>query len=368
MTRLAIDIGGANLKAADGTGYACSHPFALWRAPGELAARLQSLLAAAPPCEALAVTMTGELCDCFATRAAGVVAIIDAVEDAGAGRPVEIYLTDGRMAPADVARELPHLAAASNWHALATFAARFLHGGSGLLFDVGSTTADLIPVVNGVPDAVGRTDEQRMLAGELVYTGVGRTPVASVVSHLPWRGRWRPVASELFATTADAYVTLGDVPEDNQCHDTADGRARTVELSRSRLARMFCVDATTFDDSDAWRAAMAIRDRQLLQLEGGLGQVIARLRHAPETVIVSGQGEFLARAAVEQFARGGRTPNILSLSSHLGAEASRCAPAHALAVLANERHSSIAGVALEGRDQLGPRQQFQPTRGRRANA
>ena len=52
--------------------------------------------------------------------------------------------------------------------------------------------------------ARGRTDVERLLAGELVYTGALRTNVAAVLSHVPLGGKPCPVSSELFAISADA--------------------------------------------------------------------------------------------------------------------------------------------------------------------
>src|SRR5262245_15374302 len=65
---LGLDIGGANLKAAHTSGAATSRPFALWKQPRDLAAALRELVADLPPAGRVAVTMTGELCDCFATK------------------------------------------------------------------------------------------------------------------------------------------------------------------------------------------------------------------------------------------------------------------------------------------------------------
>ena len=77
MSWLGLDIGGANLKAADGRGWARSVPFALWRDPQGLAEALATLVESAPTAERLAVTMTGELCDCFRSKAEGVRHILD---------------------------------------------------------------------------------------------------------------------------------------------------------------------------------------------------------------------------------------------------------------------------------------------------
>src|SRR5438132_14083158 len=85
MNWLALDIGGANLKVADGRGFAASRPFPLWQTPQHLAVALRSLIAESPPADHLAATMTGELADCFATKAEGVRFIVDAFVEAAAG-------------------------------------------------------------------------------------------------------------------------------------------------------------------------------------------------------------------------------------------------------------------------------------------
>lgn len=333
MSLLALDIGGANLKAADGQGFAASHSFPLWQEPEGLADALRSLIGAGPHCRHLAVTMTGELADCFATKSEGVSAIVNAVEQAADGRLVRVYLTDGSfVAPAEAVAQ-PLLAAASNWHALARFAGRYVPRGSGLLLDVGSTTCDLIPLVDGQPAATGRTDPERLAAGELVYTGVIRSPVCAVVPAFPWRNQQVPTAHELFATTWDAYLMLGDLPEEPERTDTADGRPATKAAARDRLARSICADREMFTFDDALAAATAITRAQVSRLGIALQGVVRRMPSPPATVVVAGQGEFLARRMLEKVKFA---PSIVSLAERLGGLVSQCATAHALAVLARE--------------------------------
>src|SRR3978361_399199 len=78
MTVLGLDIGGANLKAATADKRAVSVPFALWKQPDKLPVALAELVAKFPDATEMAVTMTGELCDCFETKRDGVHAIIAA--------------------------------------------------------------------------------------------------------------------------------------------------------------------------------------------------------------------------------------------------------------------------------------------------
>lgn len=333
MNWLALDIGGANLKVADGRDYSLSYQFALWRDRSMLAQQIRTAISEAPPCDHLAVTMTGELADCFESKAAGVRYILQAVSTGSDNRHARVYLVDGRMVTPQVAVTLPHLVAASNWHALARFAGRWATSGPALLIDVGSTTCDVIPLVDGQPAATGTTDTQRLLAGELVYTGVERSPVCGVAHYLPYRGQTCPVAHELFAATRDIYVLLDELPQDAMKLDTSDGQPLTKAASRLRLGRMVGADGDEFNHRDAVAAAHSVADAQAAQLASAISKVTGRLPGAVRKVVLSGHGEFLARAAL---AMASQSAPQVSLTAELGPESSRCAPAHALAVLARE--------------------------------
>ena len=200
-TWLALDVGGANLKAAHSCGLARTRPFALWKDPGGLAKALSLLAENFPPFDHIAVTMTGELCDCFVTKADGVTEILRAVRVAVGSRTIDVWGTDARFHTVDEILATPRLAAAANWLAAATLAARRVPSGTGLFIDVGTTTTDIVPFKAGRPTPTGLTDTDRLTSGELVYAGVRRTPVCAVASELPWRGTTIGLCAEFFATT-----------------------------------------------------------------------------------------------------------------------------------------------------------------------
>lgn len=333
MQWLALDIGGANLKVADGLRYAESFPFALWREPDQLAQELRTLIAKAPPCDHLAVTMTGELADCFENKAAGVAFILDSLQQAADGRHTRVYLNDGSLVTPQVAKTRPASVAAANWHALARFATRFTESQPSLLIDIGSTTCDVIPLLDGGPATTQRTDTARLLRGELIYAGVERTPVCAIVSELPYRGQRCPIAREFFATTRDVYILLGQLLEQPMSRDTADGRAATKAAARTRLARMICADDEAFNLRDAVVSAEAVADAFTQAILNSVQQVTSAYSLEPALAILSGHGAFAAKTALES---GGMPWKQLNLESEIGAVASRCAPAHALAVLARE--------------------------------
>lgn len=333
MSWLGLDVGGAHLKLADGAGFALSRYFPLWQRPADLASALHDLLKTAPAADRLVVTMTGELADCFQTKSEGVTSILDAVSKAAAGWGISVYLTDGTLASISEAKARPLLAAASNWHALASFAGRYAPNGGAVVFDVGSTTCDIIPLVDGGVCARASTDPERLAEGELIYTGVQRSPLCALVKAFPWRGRQVPVAHEVFATTWDAWLTLGDLPEEPHCLHTADGRPATRSAAFDRLARSICADRDMFSDADAHAAATAVARAQQALVAIALQGVVERMSQPPQTAIISGRGEFLARRVLARAQPGVR---IVSLADEMGPDLSIAATAHALAVLARE--------------------------------
>ena len=324
---LGLDVGGANLKAAHTGGAARSRPFALWKDPGGLAGALRGLIAETPAADALAVTMTGELCDCYESRRQGVLAILDAVDEAAAGQPIRVWTIDGGFADLAQARAAPLKAAAANWLALATFAGRFAPNGPALLIDVGSTTTDMVPLHDGRPVPQARTDRERLRCGELVYLGVRRTPLCAILGEAG--------AAELFATTLDLFLVLGWIAEEPTNHDTADGRPATKAAAEARLARMECVDLETSTEEERKKLANWILFNVMQTLQLALQQAARRLREPPRKVVVAGEGAFLGLHLLKSQRMIAPCPTV-RLHETLGAEVSRAACAYAVAVLAAE--------------------------------
>jgi probable H4MPT-linked C1 transfer pathway protein len=335
---LAFDIGGANIKAADGLGWVHCEAFELWRRRSELPATLARIVASLQP-RRIVATMTGEIADCYASRREGVDDIVAALTSAAgttAGQecPVGIYLVDGTIVPPQEAVRRPLAAAASNWHAVARLAASVTTADRALVIDIGSTTTDIVPLLARAPAATGHDDTTRMAVGELVYTGVERTPIASIVRSLPWRGRLHPVASELFAQSLDAWLLLGGLAEGGPGATTADGGPASRAAARRRLARMLLADPEEVSEDEAIAMAEWCAERQSLMVARALRRVAASCGWQPRSIVLSGHGACLARRAL---ARVGWEVDLVSLPDALGPDVSRAAPAHSLALIARGR-------------------------------
>src|SRR5262249_53530741 len=221
----------------------------------------------------------------FPTKRAGVKAILDAVEAVAEGRPVRVWRTDGRFVEPKEARAKPLLAASANWLALATYAGRLAPKGPALLIDIGSTTTDVVPLCDGHPVPRGRTDPERLRSGELLYTGVRRTPLCALLGS--------EGAAELFATTLDAYLLLGSFAEAPNDRGTADGRPATRAHAHARMARMLCADAETPTPAEPRKRAERVLFKQIYPLGPATRQAAQHPPGPPQTLIVAGSGEFL---------------------------------------------------------------------------
>jgi probable H4MPT-linked C1 transfer pathway protein len=323
---LGLDIGGANIKAAHTSGKARTQAFELWKNPAGLAAALAEFLSGWPEFRTLGVTMTGELCDCYSSRRAGVHTILDAVESLQLTVPVQIWCNDGRLRSLAEARKDPIVVASANWLALATFAGRLAPHGPALLIDVGSTTTDIVPLMDGKPVPRGRTDAERLRHCEMVYLGARRTPLNVLLGTAG--------AAEFFATMQDVLLVCGLAEEDPSDSDTADGRAATTVAAHARLVRMICSDIEDCLVEDRTKLAGELLDRWIERVTTSINQVANGLPGQPHNVVLAGSGEFLARKALEKWIA---VPHVISMTERLGNTISTAACAYALAMLAIEQ-------------------------------
>lgn len=325
------DIGGVNLKAVrvaeGGQLVSRSVPYEIQRAPIELSARIDELArkVGMEPFDKYAVTMTAELSQLFRSKREGVNRILDALLQVSDETQLRIFATDGRFLSVEDARHAPLLVAASNWAATARLVARFAP--DAILIDIGSTTTDIIPIAGGKVVATGTTDPGRLCSGELVYTGVVRSPVESFATEVPLDGGHAFVSAEGFALAGDVWVVLGQLREGDYTAPTPDGRPRTIEFARERLARVVCADLEMLDTTSVQAIAAALAAAQVERVRAGLKRVRSRWPSL-KTAVVAGLGSFLAAQVAEQEGLA-----VSELASQLGADVARTAPAAAVALL-----------------------------------
>jgi probable H4MPT-linked C1 transfer pathway protein len=323
------DIGGAHLKGARAENgrivAAAQAATPLWQGLDCLDAAFADLSRRLGPANAHGVTMTGELCDAFASRREGVAGL---AAIAARHLPAPRLYAGAAGFVADAAAHALQIASA-NWRASAEAAALKLP--DALFIDIGSTTTDLIPIVGGRVAAIGADDASRLAAGELVYTGITRSFVMAMASRAPFAGQWTPLMNEYFAGAADLRRILGELDEGADLMATADGRDKSPAASRARLARMIGREAEDAPP-EAWeRLAAWFAEAQTRDICDAAFLRLSRGDLPPGApAVVAGAGEAVAREAARRLGM-----NSFGFAELIGGgpEASLCAPACAIALL-----------------------------------
>jgi probable H4MPT-linked C1 transfer pathway protein len=325
------DIGGANIKAARLTKaglQVTQQSFPIWQRRDNLSTTLAAMAVELGPAQRMGITMTAELSDAFRTKREGVTFVLDAVQTALPYSSIQVWGIDGQFHDPAAAYDQPLLVAAANWMATATLVSRYVS--TCILVDIGSTTTDIIPIVDGQVAAHGRTDPERLLRGELLYTGALRTPVFAIMQRVPLWGGWCPVAAEYFATAQDVHQLLGNLSNDQCSSPTADGRPATVAFAAERLARIVCADSEMLSDEALRVIAQHVAAEQVQQIAAAIAQVVSG-SGVNGPLLAAGVGTFLVREAAARLAL-----ECLDLAAPLGNAASYAAPAAALAMLLDE--------------------------------
>ncbi len=284
MPSLGIDVGGANLKVASKDSAEILY-FPMWKRAAELESELRRI-AERFGGEKAGVVMTAELADVFESKEEGVKFVAEACRKTFG----EVYFLDvdgGLCSEIDDPRRF----AASNWVA----SVRFLleEGYENFLFvDVGSTTADLIPVTDRIEAA--KSDFERLRRDELLYFGILRTPVFYVLKSF----MGAPLCSEFFAVTADVFTLTGDIGEEDYTCDTPDGRGRKPIDCARRIARTICCDLDELGIDTARQLAFAAKAAMVEKLAGAIRKKSAE--YDLDLVLACGIGEFLIEAACKK--------------------------------------------------------------------
>ncbi len=309
---LGLDIGGANTKAA----YVQTQKgaikkvkvvaeyFPIWKEPKKLPEVLRKLKADVfeGTLDALGVTMTAELSDAYQTKREGVNQILAAVKEAFPDVPIYVLNTDAQLESPEEALRVPLGVASANWAATGWLVSQYFE--NCVVVDIGSTSTSIIPVTNCKVSAQGKTDLDKLICGELVYTGSLRTNLAAIVQSVPVKGGVASVSSELFALSGDIHLILGNIISQQYTSETADGRGRTRQEALSRLARLVCADTEMLTEKELTAIAQYIYEKQIQQVTAGLNLVYKHAKKTASTkvpVLVAGLGkDFLARKAAEK--------------------------------------------------------------------
>ncbi len=340
------DIGGAHLKMALCENGVVTHAATLktsmWLGIDEVRKGLETLRTEVPAGAANAFTMTAELSDGFANRGEGVEGILTLIEEEFGVEHTRIYAGRAGFADTAHARDLATEIASANWHATAALAAGMV--GEALFVDMGSTTTDILALRDGKVANTGYSDAERLLSGELVYTGFTRSALIGIAERVPVGGTMTPLMNEYFANTADIARILGMLDEADDQYPSADRREKTVTGSIGRLARMIGRDGPDLSTEEWSDIALWFNEHQLRMVHDGAFRVAADHRLARGAPVV---GAGIGRPQIRRLATRLERPfvdfgTLINALEPVRDAACKAAPAAAVALLADAEMSKPA--------------------------
>jgi probable H4MPT-linked C1 transfer pathway protein len=278
---------------------------------------------------------TAELADCFQTKKEGITKICNDVSqvfisDSKNNLP-HILDVNGNFIPSSEASEKWLSVSASNWFASAEYLA--LKFPNAIVLDIGSTTTDIVPIFDHKVVAQGSNDLERLISNELVYTGLLRTNVATIVHKIKLRSKTIPLASEIFATTGDVYYLLDEISKEEFSVETADGKPVTKMNSSARLARIICADLNQLSNKEIIEIAQQIKNKQVIMISQAYEYVrqnyLKKYNFDPEIILIGLGSKTLAINILRNL----DIKNVILIDDILNEEALNCFSAFAVAQL-----------------------------------
>jgi probable H4MPT-linked C1 transfer pathway protein len=280
---LGLDIGGAYIKAGVvqvingkidfGESLSVYNP--IWRIGKEkipeVLQEIYSNLISDGPFDGLGVSITAELSDVFISKKEGIEYVVKSVNNLDNNLDPMFSNNDGRMLGIEEAIPNYLSISGSNWASTAKILAQIFN--KSIFIDIGSSTADIIPIINHEIASLGLTDTRRLATGELVYTGVLRSNIPSIVHSIPISNEIVEISSEVFALTADVHLIEGNISETEYTVETMDGRGKSKEECITRIVRTICADPEMLTEQEISEMVQYIYSKQIEKVRNGIDKV-----------------------------------------------------------------------------------------------
>lgn len=322
MIILGLDIGGANTKAAiiefiDGQIQKCYsyiEYFPFWEQSINniplLFKRIISNIINKNDLELIdidyiAIAITAELSDAFQTKREGINKILDALKKVFNKEKMYFININNEFIKFNEAKHNYLLISAANWVSTALFLGNYLQ--KCILIDAGSTTIDIIPILDSIPVSKGKSDIQRLINHELIYTGGLRATIPSITHFVPYKGKMVRISFEKFALISDVHRILNNISEKEYINDTADNRSKSLDDCYARISRILCMDLETISREELIKIAEYIYEKQLniiiTEIKEFMNNLFIRIpvfQKNPEFVITGLAAEFLIKKSLEK--------------------------------------------------------------------
>jgi probable H4MPT-linked C1 transfer pathway protein len=253
----------------------------------------------------ISITITAELSDAFQTKREGIFTILKALKQIFDKRKMFFINNEKEFINFNQAESDPISVAAANWVSTSLFLGNFVP--KCILIDSGSTTIDVIPILDSEPVAKGKNDIERLQNHELIYTGGLRATIPSITHFVPYREKMIRISFEKFALISDVHRVLKNITEEEYINDTADNRSKSINDCYARIARIVCMDLDSISIKDLEVIAQYIYNKQIEIISNEIQEFLSNLteripefRGEPSFVLTGLSADFLIRNTLQK--------------------------------------------------------------------
>lgn len=288
---LGIDIGGAHLKCI---GLNKNKEiklveyisYKIWSSSNQLKRNLQNLSNKIRSNRTLCgITMSAELCDIFPNRENGVKELTKLCKILKFNK---LYYTCNKPTFSfdPKASEIMSM----NWHSIGRLCEKKIK--DCIIIDFGSTTTDFICIKNFKFLNKCFTDFSRLNNHELLYTGIIRTPIFSLLKKIIIDKKNYNLIPEYFSDMSDIYRIKKILNKNIDLDETSDGRGKSQIESKIRVSRNLGFDYDKSKNNIIEKICNKLSDYQLTAIKNNLSTIKLKYKLPKNTkIVLSGIGQ-----------------------------------------------------------------------------
>jgi len=332
---LGIDIGGAHLKyigvnKKKEIKLVNYIPYKIWSSSNQLEKCLQNLSNNIRSKETICgITMSAELCDVFPNRENGVKELIRLCKILKSNK---LYYTFKKSVFSEEPKASEIMS--MNWHSIGRLCEKRIK--DCIIIDFGSTTTDFICIKNFKFINKNFTDFSRLNNHELLYTGISRTPIFSLLKNIIINKKNYNLIPEYFSDMSDVYRIIKMLNRNIDLDDTRDGRGKSQIASKVRVSRNLGFDYDKSKSNIIEKFCNKLSDYQLMEIKNNISALKFKHKLANNTkIVLSGIGQDILYRFLTK-----KNVNVLKLHEVLKIKnknnATNHAPALSIALLLSE--------------------------------
>ena len=261
---LGIDIGGAHIKIVGLDKYKNVslveyRKCYLWQDPEKLKKEIQFINSLSEKNKILCgITMTAELCDIFSNRIEGAKKI---QKECKKIKFKKFFYSKSDNLFENINENKFTNFISMNWHAIGRYMSKHIR--EGIIIDFGSTTTDFVLIKGGQVINNSFSDYTRLGTGELVYTGIIRSPIFAIMNSININTQKYKIIPEYFSSMSDIYRIHKKIKKNFDVDDETDSSDKSIISSYHRISRSFGFDFNKKYKKLIYRLTEEIMNKQL---------------------------------------------------------------------------------------------------------